>query len=450
MQKFRFVVLPALLLCAVMVQAQPDYRTFNQLDLAQKKASKAGKPVSSQMSFVFHNTMTATVSSLHIRFTSQILSLADSGGFPTVIVGRKQFDGSGRQIAPGDSAVIVAVFAKKELKTRADQWWWDSSGVRVGGVNKNLAGTGFVIYGQPNGGTVREFLYKRVITRPAGLVVGIPTDTPGVGWIRYMKDDRKYFPQFDSSRCFDLIQAGMGNTHPFVGELKNPHVNKYDNHLLGEVHALKLAIIANDSGVSEPDTPATRLGDLLYNDASNLSDPCNGLTVRGIVHLVDSALTYCGHFGSGFYFEFDSCVSRINRAFDGPYTAVSFSPFKLAGTNPLPAFLHPNPAAPPVVFPSRRFALDEDAASAFALAQNYPNPFNPTTTITFTLPAASAVTLKVYNILGQEVATLMSLEPEEGGEHSVEFNAGQLTSGIYFYSLQAGSLRKTKMMMLVK
>ncbi|MDI6767519.1 MAG: T9SS type A sorting domain-containing protein [Bacteroidota bacterium] len=73
----------------------------------------------------------------------------------------------------------------------------------------------------------------------------------------------------------------------------------------------------------------------------------------------------------------------------------------------------------------------------FALAQNYPNPFNPTTTIEFQLPELAIVTLKVYNMLGQEVATIIEHEEMDEGEQEVEFTAERLASGVYFYRLVA-------------
>jgi serine protease len=85
----------------------------------------------------------------------------------------------------------------------------------------------------------------------------------------------------------------------------------------------------------------------------------------------------------------------------------------------------------------------------FKLDQNYPNPFNPSTTISYQIPSASYVTLKVYDILGKEVATLVNRQ-ENMGEHSVIFNAKNLTSGIYFYKLQAGNYIATKKLVLLK
>jgi hypothetical protein len=100
-----------------------------------------------------------------------------------------------------------------------------------------------------------------------------------------------------------------------------------------------------------------------------------------------------------------------------------------------------------------------DKPNYFSLLQNYPNPFNPSTKIKFTIPLSDnpllggarggLVTLKVYDILGNEIATLVNEEKPEG-EYEVEFNATELPSGIYFYKLQAGSFSETKKMILLK
>jgi len=85
----------------------------------------------------------------------------------------------------------------------------------------------------------------------------------------------------------------------------------------------------------------------------------------------------------------------------------------------------------------------------YDLAQNYPNPFNPTTTISFSLPEAGHVSLKVYNILGQEVRSLLN-EYRDAGVHKVHFDADNLSSGMYFYRLTSESFSESKKMMLVK
>jgi hypothetical protein len=85
----------------------------------------------------------------------------------------------------------------------------------------------------------------------------------------------------------------------------------------------------------------------------------------------------------------------------------------------------------------------------FTLNQNYPNPFNPSTTIEFDLPKSCEVTLKVFNILGEEVATLVS-DRLSTGSYSYEWDASNLASGVYLYRLQAGELIETKKMVLIK
>jgi hypothetical protein len=85
----------------------------------------------------------------------------------------------------------------------------------------------------------------------------------------------------------------------------------------------------------------------------------------------------------------------------------------------------------------------------FALAQNYPNPFNPSTKISWQSPVSSHQTLKVYDILGNEVATLVN-EYREAGRYEIEFNASDLASGVYFYKLQAGDFVETKKMILLR
>ena len=85
----------------------------------------------------------------------------------------------------------------------------------------------------------------------------------------------------------------------------------------------------------------------------------------------------------------------------------------------------------------------------FVVYQNYPNPFNPSTSIIFGLPEVGNVKLILFNLLGEEVATLVD-EEKVAGYYTVEFNAVTLPSGIYFYRLQAGSFIETKKMILLK
>ena len=107
------------------------------------------------------------------------------------------------------------------------------------------------------------------------------------------------------------------------------------------------------------------------------------------------------------------------------------------------------------------FAENDFIPDGFVLHQNYPNPFNPSTTIKYSIPESNFVTINVYDALGNEIATLIN-EEKPAGSYEIEFNshsgevrnlpAGRqgLTSGIYFYKLQAGSFVDTKKMILLK
>jgi hypothetical protein len=94
-------------------------------------------------------------------------------------------------------------------------------------------------------------------------------------------------------------------------------------------------------------------------------------------------------------------------------------------------------------------AGEDPSPRQFRLEQNYPNPFNPVTTIGFKVQGSGLVSLKVFDVLGKEVRTLVN-EAKPAGEYSVEFDATNLPSGVYFYRLQAGSLSATRKLVVMK
>jgi len=102
---------------------------------------------------------------------------------------------------------------------------------------------------------------------------------------------------------------------------------------------------------------------------------------------------------------------------------------------------------------SNVISVELDLPTKFTLEQNYPNPFNPSTKISWQSPVGSWQTLKVFDVLGKEVATLVN-EYKDAGSYEVEFSPASsiknLTSGIYFYQLKAGEFHETKKMLLIK
>jgi len=101
--------------------------------------------------------------------------------------------------------------------------------------------------------------------------------------------------------------------------------------------------------------------------------------------------------------------------------------------------------------PNADVEIEENYLEEYKLSQNYPNPFNPTTTIKYQIPEISFVTIKVYDVLGNEIATLVN-EEKPAGEYNVEFRIDnlELSSGIYYYQLRVGNFVETKKMVLVK
>ena len=91
----------------------------------------------------------------------------------------------------------------------------------------------------------------------------------------------------------------------------------------------------------------------------------------------------------------------------------------------------------------------QKAPNGFSLEQNYPNPFNPVTTISYSLPVDEKVLIKVYDVLGKEVAEIVN-EFKAAGKHSIQFDGSNLSSGVYFYSITAGSYYQTKKLILAK
>ena len=93
--------------------------------------------------------------------------------------------------------------------------------------------------------------------------------------------------------------------------------------------------------------------------------------------------------------------------------------------------------------------VEKDQPKAYSLLQNYPNPFNSLTTISYQLPLSGHVSIKVYDIIGQEIDTLVN-EFKEPGEYTVIWNAEDMPSGLYFYSLKANGFTQTKKMLFHK
>ena len=221
---------------------------------------------------------------------------------------------------------------------------------------------------------------------------------------------------------------------------KSLPAKKHNNILLAEALALKLNILASDR-LKFP----YGLGELIYDNSKlkGFPGPFDGKTVRQIMAQVDSFLSCAFNPKSADSSEYLKVVQLINQAFSGPIDTISWRCTKLVltGVRSLKdvPYLRANPGAvPPIEVPV--VTETESVPEEFTLLQNYPNPFNPTTTIEFDLPEPAIVTLKIYNMLGQEVATLMDREELDNGIQEIEFDASGIPSGVYFYRIVANGI----------
>ena len=199
---------------------------------------------------------------------------------------------------------------------------------------------------------------------------------------------------------------------------------------------------------------------------------------------VDTSISRIGWTGTGFGISCNNFISttlsdsagltniqNIPTACDGGFTQASgsfnpkepFSQFQNSGVNPNGTYtlrISDNAAGDTGSLRSWTLKIDYDfitgvnnnvtsIANDYSLSQNYPNPFNPSTKIAYSIPTNGLVTLKIYNILGKEVQTLVS-EVKSAGSYEVSFNAASLSSGVYFYKLESGDFIDTKKMFLLK
>ncbi len=308
----------------------------------------------------------------------------------------------------------------------------------------------------PTYGNVRDTAFARAYPKikagfagaPGGLVIGNPRPDSAkfYGWMRFTKGAKilKYLPQTGTSRGFDLYGGKF-----FAGEKKDPVLTKFNDHITGELVALRIAIGASDAEV----TPQT-FGDLTYQ----LHDTVNGIplfhmTMRDLAALTDNMLTYWKHYQGVEWTKLDTILMRVNNAFNGPLKMVSKAPLTVTGAVSIDSVVFLSPSATPLLNPLafEPGSLDMQPEK-YTLYQNYPNPFNPTTTIEFDLPEAAKVSLKVFDLLGREVATLADNEPMDAGNQEFTFAADGLASGIYFYRLvvDEGRFTQVRKMVLLK
>ncbi|MBM4166298.1 MAG: hypothetical protein FJ218_05175 [Ignavibacteria bacterium] len=348
---------------------------------------------------------------------------------------------------------------------------------------------------------------------PNGLYIGVPAaalntslkarvDTVAFLFKKDAKGFRLFVDHQTFSRGFDgndktidrtAVKEGTKKATQIKGIAtpKKPGDNGTNNQLAGELAALRMNIAMSEAGVAP-----SGLKELVFDMKNGTANVLNNRNLEQICDFVDTALTYWTAFyfdtnnyynktynakkiwrryesGQPLYDTLYSTLSKINLAFNDGIDSNNFqinsdsipwySPLKLkSGVGKhlyLTSFLissgkQSSPSVANTFVPSE--------PETYELYQNYPNPFNPSTTIEYYLPQDAFITLKIYNILGQEVQTLISNEYREQGYDEVEFDASQLSSGVYFYRMTTtpadnsgegssfGEFIQTKKLMLMK
>jgi hypothetical protein len=255
---------------------------------------------------------------------------------------------------------------------------------------------------------------------------------------------------------------------------KSLPASKANNILLADLLTFKINLAASAKGQTDP---GLGLGNLVLCEAGHPG--LSGRTLSDISAYSDSIMTNWDDRGlpgtpAAMWTDLDTVIAKINAAFsnnatgdtvvpDGGWGAPKLKWALSSTTAQSTGFLCAagpgiESASNPVQHP---YIQPQIMPTVYALNQNYPNPFNPTTTLSFDLPENSIVTLKVFNMLGQEVATLYNNVAVDAGVEEVEFDASALTSGVYFYRVTAQAVdddgmttgktfTQTKKMMLVK
>jgi hypothetical protein len=318
-------------------------------------------------------------------------------------------------------------------------------------------------YPLPNYANIRDAI---VNASKAGLTVGIEQgksspDAKLVSWINFKKgaDFGKFYTKIDTGKSYalDSIRLAGKQTKKLVKVFK-PTKKSYVNPLAQAMGIFKLNLNATGRGIILSDPPGYDFRDLIYENANH---PFNGLTLAEIGNRVDSMMTYWKNYGDSLtahHPSLDSITSLLNK-FNAAFVSSIDS---VDNVSPTYQFLTLKGEIPIISIPylarnrnariSSPVNLGHSRAipEVFTLEQNYPNPFNPTTTLSFYLSTDEFVTLKVFNILGQEVKTLIKNEYMESDYYEIDFDASTLSSGVYFYKLDAGDLTMTKKMMLLK
>jgi hypothetical protein len=490
---------------AVMRSIQPESLALSP-DLSNPKGAKiTGKGIKrkawqSDWCMTFVNHTGRTMDSLFVKFDQALVN--DASGFagfspftqttsadPANVRKQKSWLFTGGAVADGQTVTICGKgWGGKGNK--AGYSWMTAGGVKVKNTDGDAKGvliSSILRLPMPNYWNMVEELYGQsafpvdpVTLKPLGVTAGYHGPAGQIAGKDYFKNvyhpkSGDLFKTLYDKKAVNFVHTGAPrclNTMDKDGKdilkaQKSLPPTKHNNVLLAEVCALKVGIAASDFFK----TPHG-FGDLVYVGGG----PLNNRTIRQIAVACDTVLSCDLSNQDATPAEAYAAVHAINVAFSGAFDTSSFGSGSkspppaggfgatiLTGVRSISAqsVVIRGADNQPATLPSYAKPFNPEAPTKFELSQNYPNPFNPTTTIEFTLNEDAFVTLKIYDILGQEVATLLDREQLTSGANDVDFNASNMSSGVYYYRISVENvnddglvtgqtLTQVKKMMLLK
>jgi hypothetical protein len=442
------------------------FRTATMEDLAlavDAKGKQKGvkqKGIASHWKFTFTNTSGQVANKLVIKFGQIVTDLVSYSPFTSAEgVGTKEITLTGTTIN-NNGVVTVEGYGDKGKPNKAKGTFYGTGDAKLKPAATGAAVFNLVLLPMPNWINVIEDLYSQNTFGSNGVVVGLSSSVKSVIHPKakdvYAKTLYSKGTLHDGdAKCLDFFEGG---SKEITKVQKGLPAAKHNNKLLAEQLTLKinLALYSADKVDNTYD-----LGDLIY-----LGGPAEvtNKKVSEIAAAIDSVLSCSGDTNSTMTFDdWYEVASTINGAFADDIDTVSWygklvltAPISIADNGNDALFVRDVNLTGKTRNPGR-YVEYSNIPQKFELLQNYPNPFNPTTTIEFTLPEDANVTIAVYNMLGQKVATLAEHEEFTEGNNEVSFDASELASGVYFYRITVNSLEtgkqifsSVKKMMLVK
>ncbi len=432
------------------------FRTFIPEGLAQKKGIKK-KPVSESFCAQFPNSSGTIADGLQVTFhnTGNRYSLLVIHSYQPFL-NQSSLDGrvwmfNGANVRPGQTVTVCGIFTRAH-EVSIKSWNWVVNGVAQARQPGFTPPGQQKLYPMPNFANVRDEVFLLGgFSASGGLVVGEAKGADSArkyGWVRIRSSRDMQRSLMDRTGYHTPPARGFdefSNHKAFIKEQKTLPPQKQRNVLFANLVGLHFAITASAMGI----TP-TGLGELIYEDTTGGgTNRFNGMMVKDIASYADHLLMgyYQGNAhkfaGGSEYAGVNAVTEKVNEAFAGSMDTSSFvNGLIVKGVKRLVdvPYLRANPGVTPDRILPLAIKGDEgtrEVPGQYVLSQNYPNPFNPTTTIQFDLPVESRVTLTIYDMLGQEVETLLRREELEEGSQEIEFDARALPSGVYFYRIVA-------------